>query len=93
MRTNTKELATIRHFVRGKDIMIASFACCTPEHIVRQAAEMMARHDCGEIAVVENVENLKPIGMITDRDMALRVVAVGKSPTETSVHDAMLSHS
>jgi CBS domain-containing protein len=78
--------------VKDKDIMIANVACCTPEHTVREAAEMMARHDCGEIAIVETVENLKPIGVITDRDIAWRVVATGKSPTETSVGDAMLSH-
>ena len=86
-----KELPTVLHSVKDKDIMIANFACCTPEHTVRQAAEMMVRHDCGEIAIVESVENLKPIGVITDRDIAWRVVAAGKSPTQTSVRDAMLS--
>jgi len=58
---------------------------------VRQAAEMMVRRDCGEIAIVESDENLKPIGVITDRDIAWRVVATGKSPAQTSVRDAMLS--
>ena len=76
---------------QGKDIMIANLARCTPEHTVQQAAEIMARHDCGEIAIVESVENLEPIGMITDRDIAWRVVATGKSPAQTSVRDAMLS--
>ena len=71
--------------------MIGNFACRTPEHTVRQAAEIMARHDCGEIAIVESVETLKPIGVITDRDIAWRVVAAGKSATQTSVRDAMLS--
>jgi CBS domain-containing protein len=55
---------------QAKDIMSANFPCCTPEHNVQQAAEMMAKHDCGEIAVVETEENLKPIGLITDRDIA-----------------------
>ena len=73
-------------------MMIANLACCTPEHTVQQAAEMMVRHDRGEIAIVETVENLKPIGVITDRDIAWRVVATEKSPTQTSVRDAMLSH-
>ena len=77
--------------MKGKDIMIANLACCTPEHTVRQAAEMMVRHDCGQIAIVENVENLKPIGLITDRDIAWRVVAAGKIPAQTSVRDALLS--
>jgi len=81
----------VRGFVKDKDMMIANLACCTPEHTVRQAAEMMVRHDCGEIAIVENIENLKPIGVITDRDIAWRVVAAGKIPAQTSVRDAMLS--
>jgi CBS domain-containing protein len=72
-----------------KEIMIADLACCTPEHTVQEAAELMAKHDCGEIAVVESVENLKPIGVITDRDITWRVVATGKSPGQTSVRDAM----
>ena len=74
-----------------KDIMSANFPCCTPEHNVQQAAEMMAKYECGEIAVVETEENLKPIGVITDRDIAWRVVATGKSPMQTSVRDAMVS--
>jgi CBS domain-containing protein len=72
-----------------KEVMIANFACCTLENTVQEAAEMMVKHDCGEIAVVESVETLKPIGVITDRDITWRVVAVGKSPSETSVGDAM----
>jgi hypothetical protein len=49
------------------------------------------QHDCGEIAIVENVENLKPIGALTDRAIAWRVVAAGKIPAQTSVRDAMSS--
>ncbi len=75
----------------GKDVTIAHLVCCTPEHTVQQAAEMMVKHDCGEVAVVESEENLKPIGVITDRDITWRVVATGKSPGETSVRDAMSS--
>ncbi len=73
------------------EIMITDLACCTPETTVQQAAEMMARHECGEIAVVENEESLKPIGVITDRDITWRVVATGKNAGQTSVGDAMLT--
>jgi CBS domain-containing protein len=76
---------------QSKDIIIADVTCCTPEHTVREVAEMMARHDCGEIAIVENEENLKPVGVVTDRDITWRIVAKGKSPENTSVGDAMLS--
>jgi CBS domain-containing protein len=77
--------------VKGKDIMIANLACGTPEHTVRQAAQIMVRHDCDEIAIVESVDNLKPISVITDRDIVWRGVARGKSPAQTSVRDAVLS--
>jgi FOG: CBS domain len=76
---------------QAKDIMTANFPCCTPEHNVQHAAEMMAKHDCGEIAIVETEESLKPIGVITDRDIACRVVGAGKSPEQTTVRDAMSS--
>jgi CBS domain-containing protein len=49
---------------------------------------MMAKHYCGELAVIETEENLKPIGVITDRDIVWRVVATGNSPGQTSVRDA-----
>ncbi len=76
---------------KAKDIMSANPACCTPEHDVQQAAEMMVKHDCGEIPVVESDENMRPIGVITDRDITCRVVATGKSPKQTRVRDAMSS--
>lgn len=31
----------------------------------------------------------QPIGMVTDRDLVLRVLAAGKDPQTTSVHDVM----
>jgi hypothetical protein len=41
--------------------------------------------------MVESVDNLKPIDVITDHDIAWRAVATGKSPAQTSVRDAVLS--
>src|SRR5919109_1316566 len=76
---------------QAKDIMTSNPACCTPEHNVEQAAQMMVKHDCGEIPVVESNENMKPIGVITDRDITCRVVATGKNPGQTRVRDAMSS--
>jgi len=76
---------------KAKDIMSANPACCTPEQDVQQVAEMMVKHDCGEIPVVESGENTKPIGVITDRDITCRVVAMGKNPKQTKVRDAMSS--
>ncbi len=50
---------------------------------------MMVDNDCGAIPVVENESNKKPIGIITDRDITIRTVAIGKNPLELATRDAM----
>src|SRR5205809_7463033 len=72
--------------------MTTNPACCTPQNSVEEAAQMMVKHDCGEIPVVESKDNPKPIGVITDRDITCRVVATGKNPSQTRVGDAMSTH-
>ena len=76
---------------QAKDIMTTNAVCCTPVNSVEEAAQMMVEHDCGEIPVVESKDNLKPIGVITDRDITCRVAATGKNPRQTKVRDAMSS--
>ena len=76
---------------RNQRLTRANFPYCTPENNVQRVAEMMSNHDCGAVAVVETEENLKPIGVITARDIVWRVVAKGKSPGQMSVRDAMSS--
>ena len=56
-----------------------------PEQTIREAAQLMAEIDAGAIPVTEN-ERL--VGMLTDRDIAIRAVAKGKSP-ETKIRDVM----
>jgi CBS domain-containing protein len=52
---------------------------------IRQAAQMMAEIDSGVIPVAEND---RLVGMITDRDIAVRAVAAGKSP-DTPIREVM----
>src|SRR5688500_18318274 len=71
------------------DIMTKSPAVCTPETRLTDVARMMVEHDCGAIPVVTSQNNPTPVGMITDRDIVVRVVAEGRSPAEHIVRDAM----
>lgn len=66
--------------MKVNEIMTADPAVCTAEGSIADAARLMATHDCGEIPVVDNRESRKPIGVITDRDIACRAVANGKGP-------------
>jgi CBS domain-containing protein len=66
--------------VMTRDVRVAS-----PDETIRQAAKTMASLDAGVLPVGEN-DHL--IGMITDRDIAIRGIAQGKGP-KAKVRDVM----
>ena len=71
------------------DIMSKDIACCTPDETVTIAARRMAEQDIGAMPVVQTRDDPRLIGMITDRDIACRVVAEQRHPNNTTVRDAM----
>ena len=64
----------------ARDIMTSSPAVCTPETTARDAARMMEDNDCGSLPVVESRDTMKLLGIVTDRDLALRILGRGQSP-------------
>ena len=74
--------------MKVKDIMTAHPACCTPGDTAQRAAELMKEHDCGLIPVVEDTSGNQLVAVVTDRDLALRVLARGKG-ADSPVRDAM----
>jgi CBS domain-containing protein len=56
-----------------------------PDQTIREAAQLMAEIDAGAIPVTDND---RLVGMITDRDIAVRAVAQGKPP-EARIRDVM----
>jgi CBS domain-containing protein len=66
-------------------------ACCTPDATAREAAGLMRDHDCGSIPVIEHGEKRRLVGMVTDRDLAVRGLAEGKGP-KTPVQKLMTEH-
>jgi CBS domain-containing protein len=71
----------------ARDLMTSDPACCTAETTLDRVAQLMVRHDCGEIPVVDTTG--RPIGVITDRDIVCRVVAEGKNPVDHTVIEYM----
>lgn len=57
---------------------------------VCQAAERMHQRNVGALVVVD--ERQLPIGILTDRDLMVRVVATGKSTQTTQVSDVMTAY-
>jgi CBS domain-containing protein len=64
-------------------------ACCTPDMSLQEVARMMVECDCGAIPVVDGSDSNQPIGIVTDRDIVVRVLAKGMNPMECRVRDAM----
>ena len=79
--------------MKVKEIMTKSPACCTPETSLREVAAMFVDHDCGAIPVVDNLDTRRPIGIVTDRDIACRAVAKGLNALELTARDCMSSPS
>ena len=73
--------------MKVREIMTENPACCTPEQTVREAARLMAQNDCGSIPVVEE-SSRRLLGVVTDRDLAIRVLAEGRGP-DTPVREVM----
>jgi CBS domain-containing protein len=68
-------------------ICIRSVQIATPDETVRAAAGRMAASGVGTVVVLG--EDRRPLGILTDRDVAVRCVAEGRDPAETDVRDVM----
>jgi CBS domain-containing protein len=60
-----------------------------PDETVRDAARRMAENEVGSLVVVAVDGTTRAVGMITDRDVAIRCVAGRRHPDETLVSEIM----
>jgi CBS domain-containing protein len=67
--------------------MTANPACCRPDTPLDQVAKLMVQHDCGEIPIIDLAEHV--VGVITDRDIVTRVVALEKNPMAYTAETCM----
>ena len=70
-----------------RSVMTATPAFCTTDTPLQEVARMMADNDCGLIPVVD--ASKVPIGVVTDRDIAVRIVAKGRDVRTSSAADCM----
>jgi CBS domain-containing protein len=69
------------------ELMTREVACVTPDDSIVHAAQLLRDNDVGALPVVDSYR--RPIGMITDRDIACRLVADGGDLQSAQVHHAM----
>lgn len=63
-------------------------ATATAEETVRVAARRMVRNDVGALVVVQGGTR-RPVGLLTDRDIAVRCVAADLDPDQTPIGSVM----
>jgi CBS domain-containing protein len=69
-----------------REVMTKDPASCGASETVTKVASLMKHHDIGSVPVAESD---RLVGIVTDRDIVLKVVAAGRNPEQTSVRDAM----
>jgi len=71
------------------EVMTKDPVCCLPNDMVADVAELMNSGNIGSIPVIENEQTKKLIGIVTDRDLTLKIVAKGLDAKSTKVEAVM----
>ncbi len=71
------------------DVMTREPASCEPGDSITQVAGVMKREDVGSVPVVDSRQGKKLVGIVTDRDIVLKVLADGADVERATVRDAM----
>ena len=72
------------------DIMTKDLVFSHPTDTVDDVAKLMKKEDIGPVLIVEKGDQGKRlVGIVTDRDLAIKVVGEGRDPKKTKVKDVM----
>jgi CBS domain-containing protein len=80
--------------MKANELMTKNPACVTPQTTAQEAASTMDREDVGSLPVVESRESMRLVGIVTDRDLALRILGRGESassPVSTAMSSGNIS--
>jgi CBS domain-containing protein len=70
-----------------RDVMTSDPACVRENDGIVEAARIMKREDAGVVPIIDGDRKLT--GIITDRDIVVRLVAEGRNPLDCKVSEAM----
>lgn len=74
---------------RLKDFASATVVVAEPETTALAAAQLMRKHHVGALVVVDARQKNQPVGIVTDRDLVLALMAEGLDPEIFTVGDIM----
>ena len=74
------------------EVMTRDPVSCVPEDSITRVAQVMKQQDVGSVPVVESGNSRKLVGIVTDRDIVVKVLAGGRGVENATVRDAMTSN-
>lgn len=78
--------------MRCSEVMTKGLSCCLPTDTVFAVAQLMKSEDVGSIPIVSDKQTNKLEGIVTDRDLAIKIVAEGRDPKNTPVQEVMTTN-
>ena len=72
-----------------RDVMTGDPVCCVPTDTVARIAKLMKTENIGSVPICEDRHGKELLGIVTDRDLALQVVAENRDASTTKVQDIM----
>lgn len=73
------------------EVMTKNPVSALPTDTAVNVAQLMKERDIGPVPIVEDKISKRLIGIVTDRDLAMKVVADGRDPNTTLARDVMTS--
>src|SRR4029453_18103290 len=74
--------------MRVKHVMTKDPSSCVPSDSAQHAARIMRNQDAGIVPVIDNELSRKVVGVVTDRDLCMNIVAEGRTH-DVSVEECM----
>jgi len=71
------------------EVMTKNPVCCLPSDTVSTVAGLMKSKDIGPIPIIDNEQTRTLVGILTDRDLAVKIVADGRNPKSTKAEEVM----
>jgi CBS domain-containing protein len=75
-----------------RDVMTTNPSFCVPGDPALRAAEIMRDENIGPVPVVAGTDDRRVLGIVTDRDLTVRLIADGRAPEATRVDDVMTAN-
>jgi CBS domain-containing protein len=75
--------------MKVKHVMTKDPSCCLPSDPAPRAATIMRNENAGSVPVVEDAEGRKVVGIVTDRDLCMGIVAENREPGSVTVGECM----